>query len=206
MKKLGALITLLCAGLVVAVSAAHPASTATVLDAKVGPGFSITLTQNGTKVTNLAPGDYTINVDDQSAEHDFHLFGPGVNETTDIEGTGTTTWNVTFQDGSYEYVCDAHVASMLGKFTVGATPPAAPVKALSVKATAKATGRTITVRTIASRSAKVDITVWLGAKKVAHGTKATLRYVAGKPGRYVAKVVATSGTSTARASAAVTVR
>jgi plastocyanin len=33
------------------------------------------------------------------------------------------TWTVTFTDGTYRFVCDAHPASMIGRFTVG-TPPA----------------------------------------------------------------------------------
>ncbi|HEY6961989.1 MAG TPA: hypothetical protein VI408_08900 [Gaiellaceae bacterium] len=206
MKTLGALLTLLLAGLAVAVSVARPATTATVLDAKVGPGYSITLTQNGTKVTNLPPGDYTINVDDEADIHNFHLFGPGVDEATDITGTGTTTWNVTFQNGAYTYDCDAHPGSMIGRFTVGDTPPTTTTAALTVRATAKASGRTVTVRAAASRSARYDITLWHGSAKVAHATKSTLRYVAKKPGRYVAKVVARSGTSTARASASVSVK
>jgi plastocyanin len=210
-KTIGVILLLTCAGLALAVSVARPASTAGSLTAVVGPGFSISLMQNGVKVSRLDPGDYTIAVDDKSSEHDFHLFGPGVNETTSVDGTGQATWNVTFQNGSYTYVCDAHVASMVGKFTVGdapttttTTPPAA--KPLKVKATVKAAKRVITVRAVASRSAKYDVTLWRGSAKVAHGTKATLRYVAKKPGRYVAKVVAKAGASTARASAAVSVK
>jgi|tagenome__1003787_1003787.scaffolds.fasta_scaffold20607124_1 hypothetical protein len=207
MKTIGAILTLLCAGLVVAVSAARPASTATQLDAKVGPGFSITLTQNGTKVTNLPAGDYTITVDDEATEHDFHLAGPGVDKATDIEGTGTTTWNVTVGDGSYSYFCDAHPTTMLGKFTVGAvTPPVTTPAALKVRATAKAVKRAITVRAAATRAAKYDIGLWLGTKRVAHGTKSTLHYTAKKAGRYVAKVTVKSGTSTARTTASVTVK
>lgn len=213
-KTLGVTLILLCAGLALAVSVARPAAKATTLDAVVGPGFSITLMQNGTRVTDLEPGDYTIRVDDKSAEHNFHLFGPGVDQSTTVDGVTTTTWNVTFQKGSYSYVCDAHVASMVGHFTVGGgsppptttttTPP--PPARLTVRASATAVGRTITVRAVPSRAAKVDITLWRGASKVAHGSRATLRYVAKKPGRYAAKVVAKSGSSTARASASVTVK
>jgi plastocyanin len=205
MKTLGALLILVCAGLAVAVSVARPATQATQLDAKVGPGYSISLLQNGAKVTHLAPGDYTITVVDAADIHNFHLFGPGVSEATDVEGMGTTTWNVTFQNGTYTYDCDAHPASMIGKFTVGDTPITTPT-ALTVRATAKAVGHVITVRAVASRSATYDISLWRGTKKVAHVTKATLRYAKATKGRYVAKVVAKSGTSTARISASVTVR
>ena len=70
-------------------------------------------------MTHLDPGTYTINVNDQADIHNFDLFGPGVKESTGVDTTGTTTWTVTFTDGTYTYVCDAHPASMIGKFTVG---------------------------------------------------------------------------------------
>ena len=76
--------------------------------ANVGPGYAISLTQNGTKVTHLDPGTYTINVNDQADVHNFDLFGPGVKESTGVDTIGMTTWTVTFPDGTYTYVCDAH--------------------------------------------------------------------------------------------------
>ena len=117
--KLGALLILSIAGLAAAVSVARPASTDGSLQGTVGPGYSINLTQNGTKVTHLNPGTYTITVNDQSDIHKFDLFGPGVKESTGVDTTGTATWTVTFSDGTYNYNCDAHPASMNGKFTVG---------------------------------------------------------------------------------------
>jgi hypothetical protein len=100
------------------------------LVATVGPGFDISLTgADGQPVTRLPAGTYTITVHDQSNIHDFHLSGPGVDQTTDIDGTGDTTWTVTLQDGTYTFVCDAHATTMKGSFSVGAQPPAAvPVK------------------------------------------------------------------------------
>src|SRR5690242_4235446 len=95
----------------------------------VGPGFSIGLTgSDGKAVTQLAPGTYTILVHDQADIHNFHLSGPGVNQATDVEGTGDTTWTVTLQDGTYTFVCDAHPTTMKGSFTVGtgAQPPPPP--------------------------------------------------------------------------------
>ena len=211
-KTIGVLLALSCAGLAAAVSVARPASTDGTLQATVGPGYSISLTQNGTKVTNLAAGTYTINVDDKADIHNFHLFGPGVDQSTAVDAITTATWTVTFVDGTYTYDCDAHPASMLGKFTVGnvQTTPTTPAPALKVKAKAKATGRTVAVTATATRVATFDFGLWKGAKRVAHATgkgKAkTVRLKAPSPGRYVAKVAAKAAGKTAKASAAVTVR
>ena len=215
--KLGVLLVLSIAGLAAAVSVARPASTDGTLQATVGPGYSINLTQNGVKVTHLDPGTYTINVNDQADIHNFDLFGPGVKESTGVDTTGTATWTVTFTDGTYNYVCDAHPASMSGKFTVGtvqtttttttATPPPAVVK---VKAKAKITGRTVAVTATATKVASLDFGLWKGTKRVAHATaKArvkTVKLKAPSAGRYVAKITAKAGGKTAKASVAVTVR
>lgn len=89
------------------------------LQASVGPGFEISLKDaSGADVTTLSAGSYTIDVDDQADIHNFHLTGPGVDETTDVGGTGTTTWNVTLQAGSYHFQCDPHSSTMNGDFEV----------------------------------------------------------------------------------------
>jgi hypothetical protein len=216
-KTIGVLLALSCAGLVAAVSVARPASADGTLQASVGPGYVITLTQNGTKVTHLDPGTYTINVDDKSDIHNFHLFGPSVEQSTAVETTGTVTWTVTLQDGTYTFDCDAHPASMLGKFTVGAVatttttttaPP--PPPALKVKAKAKVAGRMVSVTATATRSASLDFGLWKGTKRVAHATAKgkvkTVRLKAPAAGRYVAKVAAKAGGKTVKASATVTVK
>ncbi len=89
------------------------------LTASVGPGFDISLTgPDGTDAGTLSSGSYTIEVDDQSDIHNFHLTGPGVEETTDVSGTGTDTWDVTVEPGTYSFVCDPHAGSMSGSFEV----------------------------------------------------------------------------------------
>ena len=106
----------------------------------VGPGFSISLKKaDGSNVTYLDPGTYDISVTDNSIEHNFHLTGPGVDMATLVETTGTTTWTVTFTDGTYNYRCDPHAASMRGSFTVGNVPPPPPPPGrLSGKVTTRA--------------------------------------------------------------------
>jgi len=99
----------------------------TKLFGTVGPDFSISLVDaQGNDVSKLDPGTYVIQVKDLSDFHNFHLFGTGVNESTGIGATGDVTWTVTFTDGIYRYVCDAHPTSMIGRFTVGTPPTTAP--------------------------------------------------------------------------------
>ncbi len=91
----------------------------TTLTARVGPGFDISLTgSDGAAVTTLAAGAYTIEVDDQSDIHNFHLTGAGVDEDSGVSETGVSTWTVTFESGSYHFQCDPHAGSMNGDFEV----------------------------------------------------------------------------------------
>jgi len=95
------------------------ATSGNTLTASVGPGFDISLTgADGAAVSTLPAGDYTIEVDDQSDAHNFHLTGPGVDETTDVGGTGTDTWMETLEAGSYHLQCDPHASTMNGDFEV----------------------------------------------------------------------------------------
>ena len=89
------------------------------LAGKVGPGFTITLTDGGTPVKTLAPGTYKMTINDASSSHNFHLFGPGVDKKTSVASTGTVVWTVKLTKGSYTYQCDIHFASgMIGHFSV----------------------------------------------------------------------------------------
>jgi plastocyanin len=91
------------------------------LTASVGPGFEISLTgPDGAEVTTVAAGTYTIEVDDESDIHNFHLTGAGVDEDSGVSDTGTSTWTVTFEAGSYHFQCDPHAGSMNGDFEVSA--------------------------------------------------------------------------------------
>jgi plastocyanin len=91
----------------------------TTLDATVGPGFTISLTgPDGKAVKTVTAGTYTINVDDKSDIHNFHLTGGGVDKSTDVSGTGTDTWTVDLKAGTYHFQCDPHASTMNGSFTV----------------------------------------------------------------------------------------
>ncbi|MBM2822302.1 MAG: Copper-bind protein [Thermoleophilia bacterium] len=90
-----------------------------VLKGSVGPGFDISLsTEDGQAVETLAAGSYTLEVDDQSDIHNFHLTGTGVDVKTDVGATGVESFDVTVEAGTYTFVCDPHAGSMNGSFEV----------------------------------------------------------------------------------------
>ncbi len=114
----------------------------TQLNGSVGPGFTISLKDAaGAQITRLDAGAFTLTVDDKSDEHNFHLTGPGVDVTTEIETVGTEAFALTLVNGKYSFVCDPHPSRMNGSFTVGevATPPPAvkPPVRLNLTVTAK---------------------------------------------------------------------
>lgn len=114
--------------------------------------------ENGTAVTDIPAGTYTIEVRDESIMHNFHLSGPGgVDQRTDVETTGTVTWTVTLQDKArYTFVCDPHNTTLRGSFTTGGGPPVQPPPPPPRIQTLTATvgpGATISLRT--SRGARV---------------------------------------------------
>jgi plastocyanin len=90
------------------------------LDGEVGPGFTIEVSQNGEDAETVKAGTYTLKVEDKSGAHNFHLIGPGVDDTvTEVPFEGEKTVTVTLKSGTYTYQCDPHAASgMKGSFTV----------------------------------------------------------------------------------------
>jgi plastocyanin len=93
----------------------------------VGPGFTIDLLDaSGAHVTHLDPGTYSLTVHDRADIHNFHLMGPGVDVSTDVDFVGDKTVTVTFVEGWYSYFCDPHSDSMLGEFPAGNPPPKPP--------------------------------------------------------------------------------
>jgi hypothetical protein len=119
--------------------AAQSAATATQLNVTVGPGFSIKVADaNGQTVRHLDPGDYSITIKNlsPSAEHNFHLTGPGVDKASEFNNV-TVTWDVTFVDGTYKWQCDAHPTLMKGSFGVGNVPPPPPPPPTAKKLTGK---------------------------------------------------------------------
>jgi plastocyanin len=106
------------AAAVLALVLAAPATAATKLVATVGPGFTISLTKGGKRVTSLTRGAYTITVRDRATTHNFFLKGPGVTRNSGVAFVGTRTWNVTLKRGRYTFVCTPHAMAMKGAVTV----------------------------------------------------------------------------------------
>lgn len=83
--------------------------TGTVGEPEDPEAFTITLTDSsGEPVTTLPAGEYQVEVTDLASIHNFHLTGPGVDETTTVPSTGEVTWTVTLEPGSYTFICDPH--------------------------------------------------------------------------------------------------
>ncbi len=68
--------------------------------------------------TSVPAGTYTLEVDDKSAEHNFHLTGEGVDVTTTVPEIAKQSFEVTLVAGTYAFVCDPHAQGMKGELTV----------------------------------------------------------------------------------------
>jgi plastocyanin len=108
----------LLAVLVAAVAVPSALAKTPTLNGVDGPGFTITLTQGGKKVSKLKAGTYIFKIADKSGIHNFHLQGPGVDKKTSVGKTYTVTWKLKLKKGKYTYVCDPHKSFMKGSFTV----------------------------------------------------------------------------------------
>jgi plastocyanin len=128
MTRIAIVAALAAAGAALALTAVAGGRTnATTLRATVGPGFTITLTKNGRRVTRVAPGLYRIVVSDRSAIHNFKLekSGGAFERTMSTVGfKGVRTQTVRLTAGRWEYYCAPHERTMKGHFTVGTGPAA----------------------------------------------------------------------------------
>ena len=84
------------------------------LTGSVGPGFYIQMAE-----TEVAPGSYTLIVDDQATDHNFHLTGPGVDVSTGVAAMPHAEFPLELEAGTYTFVCDPHSSSMKGTLEVG---------------------------------------------------------------------------------------
>jgi plastocyanin len=155
MVRLGVLSLVLVATLASSSAAADPPQ----LRGTVGPGFTISLIDaTGASVKHLDPGTYLIHIDDVSEFHNFHLSGPGVNQLTGVDEIESADWTVTFVDGTYTFLCDAHATTMKGTFTVGTPPPPPPPPVVpTLKGSVGPGSKIAFVRTAAAGKAKITI-------------------------------------------------
>jgi protocatechuate 3,4-dioxygenase beta subunit len=112
-------IPYLIAGLAALVAIAAPTSAGmgtAKLRGTTGPGFTITLKKGTAAVRSVAPGRYSITVNDRSKIHNFRIKGPGLNkQITSLSFKGTKTVTVTLRKGRYTYQCDPHAAQGMKK-------------------------------------------------------------------------------------------
>jgi plastocyanin len=96
------------------------AATATKLIGSVASDdFVITLTtEDGTPVTSLPAGDYTLEIVDKSDIHNFHMTGTGVDVMSEVGSQEDEDYPITLVAGSYHFQCDPHATQMNGDFEV----------------------------------------------------------------------------------------
>ena len=84
---LAALVAIVPASLHAEAASPQQAAVETLIGT-VGPAATITLRhQDGSAVMQLQPGSYAIEVHDESASHNFHLRGPGIDQSTQVAWT-----------------------------------------------------------------------------------------------------------------------
>lgn len=98
-------------------------SSATVtLHGSVGPGYTISLTDNGKKIKRLRAGTYRFVIADHAAIHNFVIEkergGHFERELTDVSDVGTRTATIRLTRGTWKYYCEPHESVMSGSFTV----------------------------------------------------------------------------------------
>jgi hypothetical protein len=151
-------------------------------------------TPAGQKVETVKPGAYTIEVRDQSADHNFHLVGKGVNKSSAIGFVGTQRWSVTLAPGKYQYECDPHATVMKGALTVTEN---AVRKTQVSRFQVRRSGRQAIVSVRVNQSVQAKIELVRGSKMVSR-VSARLRsgmnvkrLRAKRPGRHVVRLVLT---------------
>jgi hypothetical protein len=119
-RRLSALAAVGLAGLITATASLGGGNAATTLRGAVGPGFTISLTKGGKRVSRLTPGTYRLVISDRSAAHNFVLSrGNSVRQLTSIPFVGTKTVTLKLAKGTWTFFCAPHASAMSGRFGVG---------------------------------------------------------------------------------------
>jgi len=119
-KRIIAALAVLALVTAVAASAGTSAKT---LSGTVGPGYSISLKQNGKLVKKLPAGTYSFKLADKANVHNFvlekeHGSAKFEKELTDVSFVGNKSVTVKLTKGTYKYYCEPHESFMHGSFTV----------------------------------------------------------------------------------------
>ena len=146
---------------------AHAAAENELLIATVGTndGFDIALRhQDGSEVTTLTPGTYTVRVRDLSRIHNFDLASnedASIDFRTELEFVGEQDFTVTFRSGArYVYACEPHWQTMNGSFFVTTpTPPPPPKPKVTVlRASVAPGGKTaLSARSVKAGAVKIVV-------------------------------------------------
>ncbi len=116
------LVSISLIGIAAAIAASafgQRAMTVPTLRGTVGPGFTITLKQNGKLVKTLKAGEYKFVIADKASIHAFSLDGPHgfAKDFTKIPFVGTKTVTLNLKAGKYKYYCPNHESTMFAHFT-----------------------------------------------------------------------------------------
>jgi plastocyanin len=107
---------------VVVVSASAGSAAKPQLVGTVGPGYTIKLTLNGSKVKSANAGKYLLVVHDKGRFHNFVFEkakgGTFEKTVTGVGFVGTRTLNVKLTPGKWEFYCRVHESTMKGELTV----------------------------------------------------------------------------------------
>ena len=121
-KFLGGLAVVALALATAAIAFARPAAAPPKLTGTVGPGFTISLTWKGKKVTALKAGQYTFAIADKASIHNFVIEqesgGKFEKQLTTVPFTGAKSVVVTLKKGKWKYYCQPHESIMFGFFVV----------------------------------------------------------------------------------------
>lgn len=152
-------------------------------DATIGLSFAdgSPVGSQGRVPPTIPAGTYTINVVDDAYEHNFHLTGPGVDLTTDVDGVSSPTWTVTFQPGgSYRFQCDAHPDFMWGAFIASGTAAASGSASSSGSSSSSGSGTSSSGLSSGSSTSSTGNVVETNGKGSLAGTLAATLNAAGK--------------------------
>jgi plastocyanin len=103
------------------VALARPAATKK-LQGTVGPGYTISLKQNGKRVKSLKPGTYSFSIRDKASIHNFVIEKESgkkfEKQLTGVSFQGSKTVTVKLAKGEWKYYCKPHESQMHGSFRV----------------------------------------------------------------------------------------